>query len=249
MDTSVNAIQQYMLSFIEVEASDISNQMSSMWIQQGFDDLVGSDVRWPFYEVGDATVPYQIITVSGQQNYEMPTVLVQGTVYSATVDPHKIVSIQGPHWELLYASQTALESTYTPDTIVQQEPDHYSFWGQSGVTLWPIPNGGYTLNVRAYRDPVGWVDMGAGGMMDAPNDFFSTLCAFVLSKGLAQQTDLQSASYWDNQYAMGKARLMRKYLRAPMPESIVLNGGETSRSMPPRLRFPFEGLSSIGIGR
>lgn len=253
MDNSLQAVRDYVRAFVEVQTQDMADFLIDAWTQLAFDDLIGTDVRWPFYEVGTVNTPYQITTVTGQQNYAMPVILPPfgsdyQAVQSATVDAHKIVAIQGPHWELLYADQTALESTFTPAFMVSQEPERYSYWGQDGITLWPIPNAVYVLNVRAYREPKPWIDLGAGGQMDAPNDFFGTMLAYVLAQAMAQQTDLQQAGYWDAQYQQGKTRLVRKYLRAPMPENMRMNGGQVTRELPPRLRFPFEGLNSVGLG-
>lgn len=254
-DTSVQAVRNYIRSFVDADVVDIPDALCDVWIYAGFDDLMGSDVRWPFYEVGENAAgvtgstnpgtPYQVTTVVGVQNYELPTVAVQGA--EALVRNHRIVAVQGPHWELLYASTTALESTFTPAFIVSQEPERYSFWGTTGITLWPIPNSAYTLNVRAYRDPIDWIALGAGGLIDAPNDFFTALQQYVLAQAWAQQTDLGQASFWEQTYTASKARLYKKYLRAPMNENAVLNGGQVTRELPPRLRFPFEGMSQIGL--
>ena len=255
-DTSVQAVRTYVRSFVDVDSTDIPDSLCDSWTYNAWDDLIGTDIRWPFFEVGDNAQgslttpvgnPYQIKTVVGQQIYKMPAVTVQGV--EATVDPHKIVAIQGPHWELLYDSQVALESTFTPAFIVSQEPERYSIWGNTGIVLWPIPNSVYTLNVRAYRNPIDWVGLGAGGLIDAPNDFFSALEMSVLSQAWAQQTDLQQASFWADQYQQAKGRLARKYLRSPLPENLVLNGGPVTRDLPPRLRYPFEGMSSVGLYR
>lgn len=250
-DTSVQAIRNYVRQFVDVDVTDIPDSLCDSWSYAGFDDLIGQDVRWPFYEVGqnaDGTtgstnpgVDYYIETVVGVQNYKLPTYTVQGV--QGKVDPHRIVALQGPHWELPWASVTALESTFTPAFIVSQEPERVSFWGDV-ITLWPIPNSVYRINIRAYRDPIDWIGLGAGGLIDAPNDFFAALQQYVLSAAWAQQTDLQQASYWQNQYQISKQRLYRKYLRAPMVESLVLNGGQVTRELPPRLRFPFDGMTT-----
>ncbi len=253
-DTSVQAIRNYIRNFIDVDVTDIPDSVCDAWTYAGFDDLIGVDIRWPFYEVGEnATgdgksnvgVPYTITTVAGEQNYVLPTVQVQGA--QATVDNHRVVTVTGPHWELLYASQTALQSTFTKAFIVSQEPERYSFWGTTGITLWPIPNASYEIDVRAYRNPIDWISLGAGGLIDAPNDFHSALQHFVLAQAWSQQTDLGQASFWMNQYNTAKARLLRKYIRTPLNENAVLNGGQVTRELPPRLRFPFEGMSQVGL--
>lgn len=254
-DVSVQAIRLYARQFVDADAVDIPDWLCDTWSYAGWDDLIGQDIRWPFYEVGENAAgttgsvnpgtPYILNTAVGVQNYALPNVTVQGV--AAKVRNDRIVAIQGPHWELLYASHTALESTFTPAFIVSQEPERYSFWGTTGITLWPIPNSVYALNIRAYREPVDWIGIGAGGLIDAPNDFFSALQHYVLAQAWAQQTDLGQAAYFSQQYAASKARLYKKYLRSPLPETAVLNGGQVTRELPPRLRFPFEGMSQVGL--
>jgi len=71
---------------------------------------------------------------------------------------------------------------------------------------------------------------------------------YVLGNALAQQTDLGQAGFWLTRYADAKQRLRKKYLRAPLPENLRLNRGQVTRELPPRLRFPFEGLNQVGLG-
>lgn len=242
-DTSLQAITNYVQAFVNIDDSDIPVDLMNAFVQQGFDDLIGTDIRWPFYEVGDATTPCQIVTVQGTQQYAIPAPTIQGL--QPNMDPHRIVAVQGLHWELQYSSQTAMESEFPPAFVVQGEPERYSYWGADGITIWPIPNDAWTLSLRAYRDPIDWISLGSGGLMDAPNDFFGTLQAYVLGMAWAQQEDLQQASFWNQQYQAGKTRLVRKYLRAPLPEGIVVNGG-VPKNLPPGLRFPFESAFDLG---
>src|SRR5690242_1434751 len=101
-DVSVQAIRNYVRQFIDVDSTDIPDSLVDTWTYTAFDDLIGSDVRWPFYEVGENAqgsvgssspgTPYVINTVVGQQNYAMPTIQIQGT--AATVNPKRIVAVQ-----------------------------------------------------------------------------------------------------------------------------------------------------------
>lgn len=256
-DLSVNALRTYVRDFLEVDTSDIDDSLIDTWSYAAWDDLIGQANNWPFYEVGENAdgstgstnpgVEFSITTQVGVQNYALPTLTVQGV--QASVDPHNIVAVQGPHWELMYDSVTALESSFTPAFIISQEPERYSMWGTTGITLWPIPDAAYQINIRAYRSPIDWIGIGPSGLVDAPNDFWTAIAHYDLSMGWANQTDLQSASFWDTQYQQAKARLLRKYIKAPLPENIVLNGGAVTRDLPPRLRYPWEGSSTVGLGR
>lgn len=260
-DLSVQAIRTYVRSFIDVDSTDIPDALADAWMYAAWDDLMAVTNRWPFYEVGENAngtpnvgsnpgLPYFITTVVGTQEYLLPTVdsgFNPGV--PASVNPHNMVAIQGPHWELLYGSITELESVYTPAFIMSAEPERWTFWGSTGISLWPIPNQTYQVNIRAYRSPIDWIGLGSGGLVDAPSDFFSAIQFFCLSQGWAQQTDLQQASFWQDQYQQAKGRLLRKYIQAPFAEGLVLNGGTTTRELPPRLRYPFEGTSAIGLFR
>jgi len=119
--TSLQDIRNYARSYVEVDQTDVPDLLIDAWTQEGFDDLIGDDVRWPFYEVGGVNGAYSVTTTNGVQMISLPTVTNlpnQGTL-TANVFNKKVIAIQGPHWELLYADQAALESTFTPAFIVQ----------------------------------------------------------------------------------------------------------------------------------
>lgn len=239
---SVQDLRTYVRQFIDVDVTDIPDTMLDFWIRDGFNRLMGSaKLSWPFYLVGGTESHYSINTAIGVQSYVLPPVMVQGA--PAPVPVTNIVAIQGPHWELGYSDQGALESTFPAAFIQSAEPERFSIWNGK-VTLWPIPNSVYALNIRAYRDPVDWVSLGAGGVVDAPDDFGMVLASYVLSQGWAQQTALDMASYWETQFEKGAAELRGNYVRTLMPQGMVLNGGRVTRQLQPRLRFPFEGLGN-----
>lgn len=248
-DTSLQALNDYVRNFLEVDDTDIPDSLMAAWAYSAFDDLIGQAVNWPFYEVGEnadgvSGILYQIQTVVGTQNYALPTVTVQGI--QANVNAHNLIAVQGPHWELMYGGTTELEKIYTPAFTSSQEPERYSIWGQTGLTFWPIPNQALTFNIRAYRDPIDWIGLGPSGLVDAPNDFWSAMAHYCLSMGWANQTDLQSASFWNSQYQQAKGRLLAKYIQSPRPESIVLNGSQNGvGGLPPRLKYPFESATDF----
>lgn len=248
---AVADIYNYILSFVDLDSTDVPQTLCNSWIQEGYDDLMGQDVRWPWFEVGgqDAGNSYSITTVAGQQNYPLPSVMDQNNGAACVVDPKRIVAVQGPHWELQYSSQTGLESMFTPAFQVDNEPEWWTLWGETGVTLWPIPNGAYQVNIRAYREPCDFVALGTGGLIDAPKDFGTCIQQYALSNCWSQQSDLQQAAYWMQNYLAAKDRLKKRYIRGPQAQNLTLNGGRTNRSLPPRLLFPFEGSNTIGLGQ
>jgi hypothetical protein len=241
MSMSVQDIRNYVRGFIDVDVTDIPDLILDQWTADGYNRMMRSERPWPFFMVGGTESQYTITTVVGQQSYPLPGVSVQGA--SASVPVRNLVSIQGPHWELGYSDQAALESTFPAAFIQSAEPERYSIWANK-VTLWPIPNSAYLLNIRAYREPVDWVSLGAGGVVDAPDDFHMVLTSYVLAQGWAQQTDLEQASFWLTQFEKGVQELKNNWIRSLMPQGMVLNGGRVTRELEPRLRFPFEGLGT-----
>lgn len=256
---TVQDIYNYVLQTIDLDSSDVPQTLIGNWLQEAFDDLIGDDVRWPFYEVGglNATqntetdtppTSYSITLVPGQQFYALPTVTDLYNGFAANVDPNRITALQGPHWELIYASQNALESIYPPAFSVSHEPTHWSIWGTSGISLWPMPSGTLTIGVRGFREPSDFITLGQmGAYPDCPGDFHTALQQYCLALAWAQQSDLQQYSILMNSYEAAKTRLHKKYLRAPQPEALILNGGQVSRELPPYLRFPFDGPATMGM--
>lgn len=240
---SVADIYQYILSFVDLDQTDVPQALCNAWIQEAYDDLIGQDVRWPWLEIGgqDTSNNYSIETVNLQQNYALPTVNDQNNGVACVVDPKKIIAVQGPRWELTYHAQYGLEKEFPPTFLVSREPEFWSFWGEKGITLWPSPNGVYQINLRAYREPCDFVSI--GGLVDGPADFGTCLQQYVLSNCWSQQSDLQQAAYWMQNYLAAKDRLRKRYIRGPLPENLVMNRGRLIRSSP-RLLYPFEGLGS-----
>lgn len=239
---TVQALYNYVLDFLDLDSGDIDQNLANFWIQEAYDDLTGDDTRWPWFEIGGQNASnYGFSTVANQQVYELPAVADQNNMFSCTVDVKKVVSVGGPQWELQYMGVGPLESSYVPTSVVSSQPTQWSTWGDNGVTLWPIPDAAYVINVRAYREPADFIALGGvGGIIDGPPDFSTCVQQYVLSNAWSQQSDLQQAAYWMQNYLAAKERLKKKYLRATPAEGLVLNGGRVTRNLPPRIRYPFE---------
>lgn len=239
---TVQGVRDFVRAFITIDTDDISDTQIDTYTQMAYDDLMGGDPHTPWFEIGGQSPNgYSITTVAGQQTYALPTVLdpVQGQ--PCTVDPKKIVAIQGPHWELRYAAQTEMEAAFVPSFISTQEPMRWSFWGEIGFTLWPTPNDAYVLNIRAYRDPLDFISLGAAATIDAPIKYHTAIQQKAVAIGWSQQQDLQQSSYWNNEYEGSKERLAREFRRGRVTGGIRVNRGQRpSGLLPPRLHFSFE---------
>lgn len=242
---TVQNLRDYTRGVIDVDPDDIADFLIDAWIQEGYDDLMGGEVRTPWFEIGGQEDSYAVTTIAGQQTYALPTITVQ--MFPCTVDPKKVISARGPEWELKFGDQARLESLFPPAFMVNGEPVAWSYWGETGITLWPTPLSVQTINVRAYRDAVDFVSMGAGGVVDAPIKYHTALQQYVLALGWAQQSDLQQYSVSMNSYLAAKDRLSKEFRRAPLAAGLTLNGGggvTSTDNLPPRLHFPFESLSA-----
>jgi hypothetical protein len=241
---TVQNIRDYVRTFVDLDDTDVPDALVDSWTQEAYDDLVGLDPRWPWFEIGgqDSGNRYGITLVAGQQNYALPATTDQNNGAVATVNPKRLLAVQGQHWELRYVGQTALESVYVPQFLsFTNEPRYWSEWGNTGVTIWPLPNGAYNLNIRGYRDPVDFVSLGAGGILDGPPEFGTAIQQYVLSNTWSQQSDLQQSAYWMQNYMAARDRIHRNRVRSSLAEGVVLNGASRAASnVPPTLLFPFQ---------
>lgn len=243
---AVQDIRDNVRAFIEVDINDIPDFLIDGWLREGYRRIKAMSREWPWFEIGGKETPYTLTTVIGQATYDLPAVTVQAG--QATVSAKGVRAIQGPHWELLYGDDQSLESTFTPDNPTLVQPERFSAWGTAGITLWPTPDAVYVLNVRAYRNAVDWVSLGAGGTVDGPEEWSHAVQTFALARASAQQTDLAGASYFQQEFEMSLKEIVQNEIHAPMAGPLVLNGARTTRALPSRLRYPWEGATALGRG-
>ena len=65
----LSALRTQVRDIVDITSSDISDTVMNNLIREGYDTIVYSEKRWPFYEVA-----LQFDTVGGQKDYSMADV-------------------------------------------------------------------------------------------------------------------------------------------------------------------------------
>lgn len=137
-------MRTYIRGLLDIDSSDISDDILNRFIGEGYDQVVYSEKRWPFYEVED-TFP----TVSGTSDYDLKsssTVLVTNTgglrdVAAIRTNDHIVTYIGRDDGDLVYP----LNSDGSGD------PYYWSDWAEK-VRLYPTPSSAQTIYVRGYKN-------------------------------------------------------------------------------------------------
>ena len=66
---NIEDMRAYVRSVVEIDSTDISDDVMNRFLGEGYDQVVYSEKRWPWYEVS-TTFP----TVNGVSDYSMATV-------------------------------------------------------------------------------------------------------------------------------------------------------------------------------
>lgn len=161
---------------------DISQDLVVQFLKEGFQTIVDSEVRWPWFEanyvttveegqqliVGDEVtftivnsyapadiVDYDVAySMEGYLNEEVnPPVPIPGIKEITNVIAIQgIVEYAGFGLELIYISQHQAERIWIGSNNQINIPAYFSLYSNS-LYLWPRPNMTYLLQVRGYREP------------------------------------------------------------------------------------------------
>ena len=232
-------MRTYIRGLLDIDSSDISDDILNRFIGEGYDQVVYSEKRWPFYEVED-TFP----TVSSTSDYDLKsssTVLVTNTgglrdVAAIRTDDHIVTYIGRDDGDLVYP----LNSNSNGDVW------YWSDWAEK-VRLYPTPSSAQTIYVRGYKKPsafgVGSADTATPS--DFPEPFHILFATYAAARAYEQQEDPEMAQQYYGGCSRELDNLRARHIDVPTPQPLVLNNRRASRwrsqsYMPDRLRYSWE---------
>ena len=232
-------MRTYIRGLLDIDSSDISDDILNRFIGEGYDQVVYSEKRWPFYEVED-TFP----TVSGTSDYDLKsssTVLVTNTgglrdIAALRTDDHIVTYIVRDDGDLVYP----LNSNSNGDVW------YWSDWAEK-VRLYPSPSSAQTIYVRGYKKPsafgVGSVDTATPS--DFPEPFHILFATYAAARAYEQQEDPVMSQQYYGVFSRELDNLRARHIDVPTPQPLVLNNRRASRwrsqsYMPDRLRYNWE---------
>ena len=169
---NIGDMRAYIRSIVEIDSSDISDDVLNRFLGEGYDQVVYSEKRWPWYEVSTT-----FDTVSSTSDYTLATVGASVTnglreVQAIRTDDHVLTFLGRDDGDIVYP----LNSASTGDFY------YWSFWANN-VRLYPTPSSAQTLYVRGYKSPSAF---GAGSLDSvSPSDFPEPFHVVIATYGVA----------------------------------------------------------------
>lgn len=233
----ISTMRSYIRSVVDIDTSDISDDVMNRFLGEAYDVIVYSEKRWPFFEVS-ATFN----TVAGQKDY---TVAAVGT--GVTNGLREIAALRTDNQVLEYLGRDDGDVIYPLNSNTTGNPWYWSFWADS-VRLYPTPGSIDTVYVRGYKDPAAF---GAGVSdgtepSDLPEPFHMVLATYGIARAYEQQEDPTMSAQYFSIFNQELDNLRARYEDMPAAQPVRLNSRSASRWMsqsylPRRLRYSWEG--------
>jgi len=209
-------------SVVDIDATDISDTVMNNMLGQGFDLIVYSEKRWPFFEVrttfstADETKDYTLTTIAAA-----PDAVSEGL--------REIMALRNDDHVLEYIGSDDADWNYPLNVATVGSPWEWSFWNDT-VRLYPTPNGVQTIYVRGLRDatPFG-VGTADGTEPDLPDPFHPVLVQYATGKAYLQQEDPVMANQYHGQFLADLDNVARRYADVPAPQPMVANSRRATR--------------------
>ena len=229
-------MRSYVRSVVDIDTADISDDTLNRFLGEGYDVIVYSEKRWPFFEVSTT-----FDTVADQKDYTLAAV---GTLVTGGL--REIAAIRTDSHVVSFVGRDAGDVVYPLNVSGSGSPWWWSYWGES-VRLYATPTGVETMNVRGYKNPTAF---GAGVAdstepTDLPTPFHMVIATYGLARAYEQQEDPTMAAQYFQIFNQELDNLKARYDDMPAPQPVLLNSRSASRwrsmtILPNRLRYSWE---------
>lgn len=241
---NIEDMRSYIRSVVEIDSSDISDATLNRFLGEGYDQVVYSEKRWPWYETETT-----FTTVAGTKDYTLATVgaSVQNTAAPpVNVGLKEIQALRTDDEILQLLGRDEADAMYPLNTTSSGTPCYWSYWADT-VRMYPTPPGGETIYVRGYKNPThfGVNTVNGLGPVDFPEPFHVVIATYGISRAYDQQEDPEMAITYFNTFIRELDNLRARYLDAPAPQPMIMNSRSSSRwvrnsYLPNRLRYSWE---------
>jgi hypothetical protein len=235
----IQEMRAYVRGLLDIDSTDISDDILNRFIGEGYDQIVYSEKRWPFYEAEDT-----FATVSGTSDYDLES--TSSVLVTNTNGLRDIAALRTDDHVLTYLGRDDGDVVYPLNSNGSGEPYWWSTWAEK-VRLYPTPSSAITIYVRGYKKPSAFGVGSADGTSpsDFPEPFHVLFPTYAAARAYEQQEDPGMAQQYYTIFARELDNLRARYIDVPTPQPLVLNGRNTDRwrsqsIMPSRLRYSWE---------
>jgi hypothetical protein len=231
------------------DTDDINQDLVLQFLKEGFQTIVDSEVRWPWFETSYITqISNEIDQGSGVINGSQtvftitsafappPYVTLQTAVSMQGIkELINVISIQGTEQyanlgvELIYLGQHQAERWWLGSTNQPGIPSYFSLWSNS-LYVWPRPNQLYTLYLRGYRQPnLDWLNDSNNSQslnyVDLDLELQACLISYTMSRIYQFQEDPEMSKVYRDQFVTN-LKNYQDYLTAPSSnQPLIYSGG------------------------
>lgn len=225
---TLGQIRTQVQGMLDIVSGDIPVSVLDTFIAQGFDAIVYSEKRWPFYEVSTT-----FSTVAGQSDYTL-----SATGAGVTNGMREIFSLRTDRQICSYVGRDLADANHPLNGLASGSPTHWSYWDDT-VRFYPTPGGVETIYMRGIRNPAEFPSAidGTGDpnlYPDLPDPFQPLLAVYAASKAYLQQEDPQMAAQYSGQFVMELDNIARRYADSPAPQPMILNRRSYGMGLRPR---------------
>ena len=198
-------------SVVDIDSSDISDTVLSNMLSQGFDTIVYSEKRWPFYEAYTTCT-----TTSGTNDYSLTTIAAAPDAISQGI--REIISLKTDNHIIEYVGRDYADGNWPINVSTSGRPWQWSYW-QDAVRLYPTPDtSSLTIYVRAIRNPTPFgVGTSDGTAPDLPDAVHPVLATYGVFKAYLQQEDPVMAQQYFMQFRSELDNVARRFADTPPP--------------------------------
>ncbi len=262
-------MRTHVRSIVDITSSDISDSVMNEFIREGYNLIVYSEKRFPFYEVA-----LTFETVGGQKDYPIADIAANlsithdGVTFSGASAPknvglREIAAMKNDDHVIEFIGYDTGDIIYPINSNSSGRPWYWSMWASGAsasaatsnqvIRIYPTPGSGETIYVRGYRNaiefggntPVYRAAIADGNTPDLPLPYDNVLSLYAIYRSYQQQEDAGMANQYFALFQGELDNLRARFEDSPAPQPLLLNSMRASRWMsqsylPNRLRYSWE---------
>ena len=244
-------MRDYIRNIVDIDENDISDTTLNTLLREGYDAIVYSEKRWPFYEAAPT-----FATEADKKDYPMSDVGagISVNIDGVTLTPgiREVAHLKTDNHVLEFLGYDDADIVYPLDSNTTGKPWYWSFWGDN-IRLYPTPTAVTTIYVRGYRNAVEFggntaiyrAAIANADTPDLPDPFDNILTLYGIYRAYQQQEDMGMAQQYYAGFAAELDNLRARFEDMPAPQPIIINSRNASRwrsqsILPNRLRYSWE---------
>lgn len=225
-------IRAFVRDHLDVDDQELPDTLLDFFINDGHFRIDNYSDQWSFRDV-----EYEFDSEADVAAYDVSSALLRVTGITAPLA--RIVDISSADDGIIpQADHHQMRRRFSGST----ESATPRWWSRRGndVYLWPTPSAVVTYTIDGYRrSDNSWIS--DDDEPDFPEEFHELIGWYALSRGYAQQDDLEASTFFRNEFAQQLKERAKQYLpRHDEGPATIIGDTRSGSDMPARLRLDWE---------